>query len=107
MVRGKPNAWDPMVCLAYGGEVLSFIKEKVLAVDLGKTGDEDKKKDAEADEGPEPRIWRVMFEVGKGVKMRRLDGQEGKKVRDGRADVDGGRWGFLPGWVRDWRKEGS
>jgi hypothetical protein len=53
--------------------------------------------------GEEGRIWRLVFEVGKGVKMRLLDEEEKRKVGEGRAEVEGGRWGFLPGWVKTWR----
>jgi hypothetical protein len=90
-----------MVCLAFGGDVLTFIKSTVLGSESSKSGQAGVEEERKEEEGP--RIWRLVFEVGKGVKMRLLDEEEKRKVGEGRAEVEGGRWGFLPGWVKTWR----
>lgn len=73
-VRGKPGAWDPLVCLDWGDQFLSFLHD-TLPVNTGKD------------------VWRVRFtpEVGISIAMLDVAGVE---------DVMGGddRVGFLPRW---------
>ncbi|KAH7920240.1 RAI1-domain-containing protein [Leucogyrophana mollusca] len=74
MVRGKPGAWDPLVCLDWGQQFLSFIKATVKG-------------------GSRRDVWRVRFVPKVGVTAALLDGAG---VQDVEADED--RVGFLPRW---------
>lgn len=79
LVRGKPGAWDPLVCLHWGDQFLSFLKD---TLQHGTT---------------EPnRVWRVKFAPQVGVSMWLID-------REDLNDVEGGedRVGFLPRWYWD------
>ncbi|TFK40441.1 RAI1 like PD-XK nuclease-domain-containing protein [Crucibulum laeve] len=74
LVRGKPGAWDPLVCLAWGHRFLTFLRDVVQQ------------------QGNTP-VWRAKFVPGSGATVRRLD-------EDDVVDVVGGeeRVGFLPRW---------
>lgn len=74
LVRGKPSAWDPNVCLAWGDRFLSFLRNTIKG---GSRGD----------------VWRIKFMAKTGVSAMLLDDVD---VRD----VEGGedRVGFLPRW---------
>lgn len=79
LVRGKPSAWDPLLCLDWGKRFLEFVQENV------------------AESGPEKTsVWRVWFSPGTGVRARELDGTEMAEVEHGED-----RTGLLPGWY--WR----
>ncbi|KNZ73904.1 Protein RAI1 [Termitomyces sp. J132] len=80
MIRGKPDAWDPLICLAWGDRVISFLKDVVRG-----TADE------------ESSIWRVKFTPQKGVTVTMLDKINAEDVRGGEDRV-----GFLPTWY--WRE---
>ena len=73
LVRGKPGAWDPLVCLEWGHRFLMFLK--------GSTS------------GNNSSVWRVKFVPGSGVNVEELD-------RSGLEEVVNGedRIGFLPSW---------
>ena len=79
MVRGRPGAWNAMVCIGWGYELLSFLRSWIAA-------------DARDGAG-EDAVWRATVVPGSGVLLARLD-------RAGIADVSAGedRIGFLPSW---------
>jgi len=81
LVRGKPGAWDPLICLDWGNRFLGFLKE-VVRNELGTRKG--------------VPVWRVAFKPGAGVSIRLLN-------EDGIEDVMGGedRVGFLPTWYWD------
>ncbi|KZT23079.1 RAI1-domain-containing protein [Neolentinus lepideus HHB14362 ss-1] len=81
LVRGKPGAWDPQLCLDWGQRFLSYLKG-VIQQTPPKDG----------------QVWRVRFAPGKGVSISVLDGEG---VRDVEAGED--RVGFLPRWF--WEEE--
>ncbi|KAG2033307.1 RAI1 like PD-XK nuclease-domain-containing protein [Suillus americanus] len=77
LVRGKPGAWDPNVCLAWGDRFLSFLRNTIRG-------------------GSKGNVWRIKFTPKTGVSAVLLDDVY---VRD----VEGGedRVGFLPRWYWD------
>ncbi|PVF93357.1 RAI1-domain-containing protein [Serendipita vermifera] len=79
MVRGKPDAWDPNLCLAWGNTFLQQLRQW-----MEDTGNED-------DEIT--RVGRLRFTPSDGVTFRMLD-------REGVEEVENGedRIGFLPTW---------
>ena len=87
LVRGKPGAWDPQLCLEWGHTFLSFLK--------GELGN------WKARDNTVP-VWRVRFLPRKGVSVEVLD-------QAGVEDVVGGedRVGFLPKWFWDELEESS
>jgi len=78
LVRGKPGAWNPMLCFEWGYELLSFIRNAILAG---------------ARERTEDLVWRARFVPGQGVQFRKLHQAEMEEV-SGNED----RIGFLPRW---------
>lgn len=74
LVRGKPGAWDPNICLAWGDRFLSFLRNTIKG-------------------GSGGNVWRIKFAPKTGVFAVLLDDVD---VRD----VEGGedRVGFLPRW---------
>ncbi|KAG6862455.1 hypothetical protein C0995_000001 [Termitomyces sp. Mi166 len=76
MVRGKPGAWDPLICLAWGDRVISFLKDIVRRA-----------------ASEESSVWRVKFIPQKGVTVTMLDNMNVEDVRGGEDRV-----GFLPTW---------
>ncbi|PPR03902.1 hypothetical protein CVT24_008094 [Panaeolus cyanescens] len=80
MVRGKANAWDPVVCLDWGYEFLTFLKGVVgngLAHD-------------------DKMVWRVKFRPGTGISAAVLDEAGVEEVVNGEERI-----GFLPRWYWD------
>jgi RAT1-interacting protein len=79
LIRGKPGAWDPLICLDWGHKFLIFLKDMIRKEPLRPEKD--------------VPIWRVTFKPRTGVSVGKLE--EGD-VRD----VIGGedRVGFLPTW---------
>lgn len=77
IVRGRPGAWDPLICLDWGDQFLSFLRDTLPA---------DTVKD----------VWRVTFTPKVGITVMMLDAS-------GVEDVMGGddRVGFLPRWYWD------
>lgn len=84
LVRGKPGAWDPLICLDWGHKFLTFLKGVV-------------QKESRPSDKHVP-VWRVIFKHGVGVSVGILDD-------DGIEDVVGSedRVGFLPTWY--WEEE--
>ncbi|KIY46675.1 RAI1-domain-containing protein [Fistulina hepatica ATCC 64428] len=76
MVRGKPNAWEPSICLSWGHRFLEFVKDIVSR--------------------EENKVWRARFVPGEGVTLRLLDDDELLEVKAGES-----RFGFLPQWYVD------
>ncbi|KAG8212941.1 RAI1-domain-containing protein, partial [Butyriboletus roseoflavus] len=76
-VRGKPGAWDPLICLDWGDRFLSFL-HNTLPVNTGK------------------EVWRITFTPKVGITVMMLDAS-------GVEEVIGGdnRVGFLPRWYWD------
>lgn len=85
MVRGKPGAWDPAVCLDWASGFLTFLKDEVCR----RVADE-------SDHKVSPAVWRAKFIPNQGVSVTLLDW-------NGVADVENGeeRVGFLPRWYWD------
>ena len=77
MVRGKPGAWDPSVCLSWGDRVFDFIRTHTRHV----TNSDEK------------AIWRVSFRPNVGLSIKLLGQEEGDDVRGGEDRI-----GFLPRW---------
>jgi len=118
LVRGKPGAWDPSVCLEWGDRFIRFLQDFVskeslapavqssssptLASDDPEKGDQDQARGElskdhaihASAESPVP-VWRVTFTPKTGISVKLLD-------QDGVADVASGddvnRIGFLPRW---------
>lgn len=80
MVRGKPHAWDPNLCLAWGEKFLTQVREWMTQAgsSMAKKG---------------TLVGRLTFTPKEGVKFQLLDDSE---VEDVRAGED--RTGFLPAW---------
>jgi RAT1-interacting protein len=75
LVRGKPGAWDPLVCLDWGNRFLTFLKSSIY-------GGSDTSS-----------VWRVKFAPGSGVKVEELGPSGLEEVVNGEDRV-----GFLPSW---------
>ncbi|KAF8631369.1 hypothetical protein AX15_002425 [Amanita polypyramis BW_CC] len=82
MVRGRSGAWNPLLCMDWGHEALSFIRAKIA-------------EDVQAGAGEES-VWRARFVPGDGLLVWQLG-------RAGVEEVVGGedRIGFLPRWYWD------
>ncbi|KAF5372761.1 hypothetical protein D9615_010106 [Tricholomella constricta] len=76
MVRGKPGSWDPLICLDWGNNFLSFLKDVVRR---------------EGSQGGS--VWRVKFTPQEGTSIEILDPIGVEDVRGGEDRV-----GFLPTW---------
>ncbi|KAG6865781.1 hypothetical protein C0991_011773 [Blastosporella zonata] len=76
LVRGKPGAWDPLICLAWGDQVITFLKDVVRREIC-----------------PDASVWRVKFTPRKGIAVTMLDLVDMEDVRGGEDRV-----GFLPTW---------
>ncbi|PPQ81014.1 hypothetical protein CVT25_014522 [Psilocybe cyanescens] len=85
MVRDKPGAWDPLVCLDWASGFLKELTQRVV---------DDRVDDTSAS------VWRARFVPGKGVSMMALDAKELEDVVNGEDRV-----GFLPRWYWDEIKE--
>ncbi|KAJ7592915.1 RAI1 like PD-XK nuclease-domain-containing protein [Mycena floridula] len=80
LVRGKPDSWDPSVCLDWGHRFMVFLKGVIC--------------DRET---PDDTVWRVKFVPKSGVTVERLSEEDTVTA------VVGGenRVGFLPRWYWD------
>lgn len=79
LVRGKPGAWDPSLCLDWGQQFLSFLRQIVEETD-----------------GKPETVWRVNFVPKDGVNVVKLEDNLVEEVV-GKED----RVGFLPRWYWD------
>jgi RAT1-interacting protein len=75
LVRGKPGAWDPLLCLDWGNLFLTFLKSSIC-------GGSDTSS-----------VWRVKFIPGSGVRVEELGPSGLEEVVNGEDRV-----GFLPSW---------
>jgi len=98
MVRGKPGAWDPQVCLAWGQQFLQWLQaiaQRDSDVEIPASTDRinDSRRSATPALTSLPSVWRVTFTPRVGVEVMRLDA-------DGVREVEAGedRVGFLPSW---------
>ena len=83
MVRRKPGAWDPQICLSWGQSFLSTLKSKIA----NETSDKS---------NSTPRVWRVTLKPKEGVAITLLDAEGIKEVEGGEDRI-----GFLPRWYYD------
>jgi RAT1-interacting protein len=74
LVRGKPGAWDPLLCLDWGNRFLTFLKTIFGGSDTSS-------------------VCRVKFVPGSGVNVEELGPSELEEVVNGEDRV-----GFLPSW---------
>ncbi|KAG8766502.1 decapping endonuclease targeting mRNA [Ceratobasidium sp. 428] len=103
MVRGKPGAWDPNVCLTFAGKLLRFVRgtleadnreySEATATSKGKSvgaRERNEKKQVEV----LPTLWRLSIQPNtRHVVLRKLSQQEVDIVRNGEDRI-----GFLPTW---------
>lgn len=75
LVRGKPGSWDPLVCLHWGHQFLTFLKGVVHGTAEPAT------------------VWRVKFVPKVGVSVEVLESGAVQDVENGEDRV-----GFLPRW---------
>ena len=100
LVRNKPGAWDPVRCLDWGSQFLSFLRSLTQAVSPLSAEQEHTRNDQEIEAAASaetgPRVWRVKFEPRVGISAWLLD-------EDGVHEVEAGedRIGFLPRWYWD------
>lgn len=99
LVRGKPHAWDPLVCLDWGYQLLSLLKNVAMTTGQDSGSDADAlpnpaAKGSDKDDGP--HVWRVKFVPGSGVHVAKLDPAGVRDVENGEDRV-----GFLPRWYWD------
>lgn len=80
LVRGKPGAWEPSLCLDWGHRFLHFLKENIAAF-------QDKS---------ERSVWRAKFSPVTGVSVMLLGDEEVEEVEAGEDRV-----GLIPSWYFD------
>ncbi|EKM78837.1 hypothetical protein AGABI1DRAFT_121236 [Agaricus bisporus var. burnettii JB137-S8] len=78
MVRGKASAWDPLVCLDWAGRFLTYVRQRMASEEKTSSG---------------PKVWRVWFMPGSGIRLRELNATEVVDVEHGEDRI-----GFLPRW---------
>ncbi|OBZ71856.1 Decapping nuclease RAI1 [Grifola frondosa] len=83
LVRGKPGAWDPQICLGWGHQFLAFLKSLIRP----DGGDEIRMT---------PNVWRLRFTPRVGVSAWLLDNAGVREVEAGEERI-----GFLPKWYWD------
>jgi RAT1-interacting protein len=86
LVRGKPDAWDPSVCLAWGNMFLTQVHGWMKNLESKENGGE----------SHDRRVGRILFTQYEGVTFRELDEEEIGEVRNGEDRI-----GFLPTWYMD------
>ena len=85
LVRGKPGAWDPQICLHWGQHFISSLRSLVAS-----------EADPNTSGKRTPPVWRISFKPKEGVHIRLLD-EDGVREVVGEED----RVGFLPPWFFD------
>lgn len=95
LVRGKPHAWNPSLCLTWGEKVISFLKRETRVYGDGiRTTNLQLPKLPNSDiNDTEGTVWRLTFTPGVGLSLRILDQEEVVEVVAGEDRV-----GFLPRW---------
>ncbi|KAL5526380.1 RAI1 [Sanghuangporus sanghuang] len=100
LVRGKPGAWDPNLCLQWGSQFLAFLQSAIQSWELEEpnsaNGSDNHSSSSESASGRKKRakeecVWRVTFRPGKGAEVALLDDTAIADVRNGEDRV-----GFLP-----------
>lgn len=91
--------------MVWAGEALGFLRRTIVPA----PGDEHPVGGGEGEAGGKkkepPKVWRVRFDpTRKVLECWVLSPEEVKEVEGGRGDEEeekreGGRWGFLPGWM--------
>lgn len=81
LVRGKPGAWDPLLCLDWASRFLTFLQQTIMS------------HSPEEDTSLGPAVWRVWFSPSAGIRVRQLNSTEMADVVHGEDRV-----GFLPRW---------
>ena len=76
LVRGKPGAWDPSVCLSWGEQFIRFIRSTVTEQMKHSAATTDEGRSQDAERRP-LSVWRVKFAPGMGVSMALLDEEGG------------------------------
>lgn len=93
LVRGKPGAWDPLVCIDWGYQVLTLLR----GLQPGRREGQTRAADGDATGAPMPvHLWRVKFVPGSGIEVEELDEAGIEEVQNGEDRV-----GFLPRWYWD------
>lgn len=80
LVRGKPGAWEPSLCLDWGHRFLLFLKENIAA----------------CPDKSERSVWRAKFSPATGVSVMLLGDEEVQQVEAGEDRV-----GSIPSWYFD------
>lgn len=97
LVRGKPHAWDPNLCLAWAKSFFDFVRESITNHPSSKPSNESPILTSDSQKNSrERRVWRVSFHPGKGVQMVLLDEAGVDEVRNGEERI-----GILPQWYWD------
>ncbi|GJJ08011.1 hypothetical protein Clacol_002218 [Clathrus columnatus] len=99
MVRGKPNAWNPSLCLTWGESVITFLKREIRTYRDNIRTQLPKVPNSETGDS-EGIVWRLTFTPGVNLSLRVLDQKEAKEVVN-----DEDRVGFLPRWYWDHLKD--
>jgi RAT1-interacting protein len=82
MVRGKPNAWDPNLCLAWGNTFLEQVRRWM--------------EEARNEDSQYAYVGRLKFTPGDGITFWILDREGVEEVEEGEDRV-----GFLPTWYME------
>ncbi|GJJ16238.1 hypothetical protein Clacol_010534 [Clathrus columnatus] len=99
IVRGKPNAWNPSLCLTWGESVITFLKREIRTYRDNIRTQLPKVPNSETGDS-EGIVWRLTFTPGVNLSLRVLDQKEAKEVVN-----DEDRVGFLPRWYWDHLKD--
>lgn len=97
LVRGKPDAWDPEICMDWGRKFLAFVQDLVPNSPEGRTDTDAANESGSKSSRPKAKVWRLHFVPGMGVSAELLD-EEGVREVEGGED----RIGILPYWY--WEK---
>ncbi|KAH8118243.1 RAI1-domain-containing protein [Phellopilus nigrolimitatus] len=105
LVRGKPGAWDPNICLDFGSRFIIFLRSIIDDWDMGSSGSSpssssdilsESRAAGRKSRSKEECVWRVTFVPGRGPEVVLLDDAGVADVRNGEDRV-----GFLPTFYWD------
>ncbi|PCH42099.1 RAI1-domain-containing protein [Wolfiporia cocos MD-104 SS10] len=96
LVRGKPHAWDPLLCLDWGHRFITFLKSIAVATDTDDVRGDSNNEEGKMADRAKTRVWRVKFLPRVGVSVSLLDDAGVQEVQAGEDRV-----GFLPRWFWD------